>query len=88
MIVARCVEEKRGTGSSSVSSGLTRGVRIRIRQPTQPFTILPSEGLQDLSDRARLGAEVFRSGHRLPTMTIDEYLEEERRRGNILTGGG
>ncbi|KAG7528141.1 hypothetical protein FFLO_06380 [Filobasidium floriforme] len=57
-------------------------------KPTQPFTILPSAGLQDLSDRARLGAEVYRSPHRLPTMTIDEYLEEERRRGNILSGGG
>lgn len=57
-------------------------------KPTQPFTILPSAGLQSLSDRARLGAEVWRSGHRLPTMTIEEYLEEERRRGNIITGGG
>ena len=52
----------------------------------QPFTILPSTG--GLSDRERLRSEVFRSSHRLPTMTIDEYLEEERRRGNIITGGG
>ncbi|KAJ9107828.1 hypothetical protein QFC19_002734 [Naganishia cerealis] len=57
-------------------------------QPMQPFTILPSSGLQNLSDRARLQSEVFRSSHRLPTMTIDEYLEEERARGNIITGGG
>lgn len=57
-------------------------------KPTQPFTILPSAGLQNLSDRARMQAEVFRSSHRLPTMTIDEYLEEEQRRGNIITGGG
>lgn len=52
----------------------------------QPFTILTSTG--GLSDRERLGIEVFRSSHRLPTMTIDEYLEEERGRGNIITGGG
>lgn len=58
------------------------------RQPLQPFTILPSAGLQGISDRARLQSEVFRSGHRLPTMTVDEYLEEEKRRGNIITGGG
>ncbi|KAJ9128362.1 hypothetical protein QFC24_000655 [Naganishia onofrii] len=57
-------------------------------KPTQPFTILPSNGLQNLSDRARLQSEVFRGSHRLPTMTIDEYLEEERARGNIITGGG
>lgn len=52
----------------------------------RPFTILPSTTA--LSDRERLRSEVFRSSHRLPTMTIDEYLEEERRQGNIITGGG
>ena len=39
-------------------------------------------------ERARLQAEVFRADHRLPTMSVDEYLEEERRRGNIISGGG
>ncbi|KAI6045563.1 TAP42-like protein [Pisolithus marmoratus] len=53
-------------------------------KPLQPFTILPSGA----SDRARLQAQVFRPSHRLPTMTIDEYLEVERQRGNIVTGGG
>ena len=52
----------------------------------RPFTILPST--TSMSDRERLRGEVFRSSHRLPTMTIDEYLEEERQRGNIITGGG
>ncbi|ORX34353.1 TAP42-like protein [Kockovaella imperatae] len=52
----------------------------------RPFTILPSTIA--MSDRERLRSEVFRSGHRLPTMTIDEYLEEEQARGNIITGGG
>lgn len=52
----------------------------------RPFTILPSTA--KLSDRERLRSEVFRSSHRLPTMTIDEYLAEEQRRGNIITGGG
>ena len=31
---------------------------------------------------------VFRPDHSLPTMTIDEYLEEEMRRGGIVDGGG
>lgn len=52
----------------------------------RPFTILPSTS--QLSDRERLKGEVFRNGHRLPTMTIDEYLDEENKRGNIITGGG
>ncbi|KAF8495299.1 TAP42-like protein [Gautieria morchelliformis] len=54
-------------------------------RPLRPFTILPAG---TSSDRVRMQAEVFRPDHRLPTMTMDEYLEEERRRGNIITGGG
>lgn len=52
----------------------------------RPFTILPSTAA--MSDRERLRSDVFRSGHRLPTMTIDEYLAEEDARGNIIRGGG
>lgn len=56
----------------------------RSGKPLRPFTILPGGA----TDRARLQAEVFRPDHRLPTMTVDEYLEVERQRGNIITGGG
>lgn len=31
---------------------------------------------------------VFRPDHSLPTMTIDEYLAEEKRRGGMIDGGG
>lgn len=48
-------------------------------KPLQPFTLVGS--------RADLARGVFRPGHNLPTMSIDEYLEEERRRGGILEGG-
>jgi hypothetical protein len=69
-------------------------------KPLRPFTILPggqpsnagARGMgtaQDQLDaRRRLQAQVFQPGHRLPTMTIDEYLAEEERRGNIIKGGG
>ncbi|KAH9952072.1 serine/threonine protein phosphatase PP2A-associated protein [Amylocystis lapponica] len=53
-------------------------------KPLRPFTILPSSS----SDRVRLQAQVFQPDHRLPTMSIDQYLEIERQRGNILSGGG
>ncbi|KAH9484117.1 hypothetical protein JR316_0003597 [Psilocybe cubensis] len=53
-------------------------------KPLRPFTILPSDAV----DRARLQAQVFGPGHRLPTMTIEEYLQIEKQRGNIITGGG
>ncbi|KAK0484004.1 TAP42-like protein [Armillaria novae-zelandiae] len=53
-------------------------------KPLRPFTILPSGA----SERARHQAQVFGPGYNLPTMTIDQYLEVERQRGNILSGGG
>lgn len=49
-------------------------------KPLRPFTLLDT--------RQRLQNGVFRPDHNLPTMTIDEYLEEERRRGGIIEGGG
>lgn len=49
-------------------------------KPLRPFTLL--------GDRQAIKAGVFKSGHNLPTMTIDEYLEEERARGGIIEGGG
>ncbi|KAL2267599.1 hypothetical protein VTJ83DRAFT_4876 [Remersonia thermophila] len=52
----------------------------RTGKPLQPFTLL--------NNRQELARGVFRPGHNLPTMTIDEYLEEERRRGGIIEGGG
>jgi immunoglobulin-binding protein 1 len=49
-------------------------------KPLRPFTLL--DGRQSLKEG------VFKPGHNLPTMTIDEYLEEERARGGIIEGGG
>ncbi|KAI9902637.1 hypothetical protein N3K66_001989 [Trichothecium roseum] len=49
-------------------------------KPLQPFTLLPS--------RSHMARSVFRPGHNLPTMSVDEYLEEERRRGGIIEGTG
>ncbi|KEI36487.1 uncharacterized protein L969DRAFT_90808 [Mixia osmundae IAM 14324] len=58
----------------------------------RPFTILPSTkqgGPQSaLETRLRLQAEVFQPDHRLPTMSIDEFLEIEQAEGRIISGGG
>ncbi|GAA5938723.1 hypothetical protein JCM3775_001972 [Rhodotorula graminis] len=61
----------------------------------RPFTILPSSSnggasssSGQLSTRLRLQSEVFRESWRLPTMTIDEYLEQEEQAGRVLQGGG
>ena len=66
--------------SQLLASGRSGPLLARDGTPLQPFTLL------DHRDRLQQG--VFRSGHNLPTMTIDEYLEEERRRGGIIEGGG
>ena len=49
-------------------------------RPLRPFTLLDT--------RQRMQQGVFQPDHSLPTMTIDEYLEEERKRGGIIDGGG
>lgn len=51
-------------------------------KPLQPFTLVGANSRKDMT------RNVFRPGHNLPTMSIDEYLEEEKRRGNIIEGGG
>ncbi|EJU05152.1 TAP42-like protein [Dacryopinax primogenitus] len=57
-------------------------------RPLRPFTLMPSNTSSVAADRQRLQAQVFRPSHRLPTMSIDEFLAEEQRRGNLLSGGG
>lgn len=65
---------------SLLSSANTGPILSSGGKPLRPFTLLDSR--QTVKDG------VFRSGHNLPTMTIDEYLEEERARGGIIEGGG
>ena len=68
----------------SISDLLNKGkagpILSKDGRPLKPFTLLDS--------RQRLRDRVFRQDHALPTMTIDEYLEEEKRRGGIIDGGG
>ena len=49
-------------------------------KPLQPFTLTDK--------RSQLRQGVFKPGHSLPTMSIEDYLEEERKRGGIIDGGG
>ncbi|KAI3318604.1 TAP42-like family protein [Xylariaceae sp. AK1471] len=63
-----------------LQSGNTGPLLSREGKPLRPFTLV--------GNRQELQRGVFRPGHNLPTMSIDEYLEEERRRGGIIEGGG
>ncbi|KAF2226914.1 phosphatase 2A-associated protein [Elsinoe ampelina] len=67
-------------GPSHLSAGLKGPLLDSKGKPMRLFTLLDK--------RTQLQQGVFRPDHSLPTMTIDEYLEEERRRGGIIEGGG
>ncbi|KAK0672249.1 putative PP2A regulatory subunit TAP46 [Cercophora samala] len=64
----------------ALGSGKGGPILSQQGKPLQPFTLL--------ANRQEMTKGVFRPSHNLPTMTIDEYLEEERRRGGIIEGGG
>ncbi|GAB7356649.1 hypothetical protein MBLNU459_g7367t1 [Dothideomycetes sp. NU459] len=65
---------------SQLSAGLSGPMLSADGKPLRPFTLLGT--------RQRMQDGVFRPDHSLPTMTIDEYLDEERRRGGMIEGGG
>ncbi|KAM0717087.1 hypothetical protein Q7P37_006939 [Cladosporium fusiforme] len=67
--------------SQHLSAGMKGPLLDSKGKPLRPFTLLGSKR-QEFSDG------VFRPDHSLPTMSIDEYLEEERKRGGIIEGGG
>ncbi|KAI8986537.1 TAP42-like protein [Pilobolus umbonatus] len=60
--------------------GKDKPILSQAGKPLQPFVIT--------NKREQLKNQVFGYGHNLPTMTIDEYLEQEMERGNIIKGGG
>lgn len=65
---------------SHLSAGMKGPLLGKDGRPLRPFTLLDT--------RQSLQQQVFRPDHSLPTMTIDEYLEEEKRRGGMIEGGG
>ncbi|CAD6885266.1 unnamed protein product [Tilletia laevis] len=84
-----------------LGGGSTSGALLDPKgRPLRPFTITGSTGgaggdggsgllPQDpTAHREQLRKQVFQPSHRLPSMSIDDYLAEEERRGNVLRGGG
>lgn len=72
------------SGSSSNSNnGSARAHHVQSPtntiRVTRPF-VLTKTGRELVQD------SVFKPGHQLPTMSIDEFLELERERGNMITG--
>jgi immunoglobulin-binding protein 1 len=74
------LEADRLDSRERLSSANTGPILSAGGKPLRPFTLLDS--------RQTLAKGVFKPGHNLPTMTIGEYLEEERARGGIIEGGG
>ncbi|TKA82482.1 hypothetical protein B0A55_02194 [Friedmanniomyces simplex] len=65
---------------SHLSAGMRGPILDTKGKPLRPFTLT--------SKRQEFANGVFRADHSLPTMSIDEYLEEERKRGGMIEGGG
>lgn len=65
---------------SHLSAGMRGPILDSKGKPLRPFTLT--------SKRKEFREGVFRPDHSLPTMSIDEYLEEERKRGGMIEGGG
>ncbi|KAK3707473.1 Type 2A phosphatase-associated protein 42 [Vermiconidia calcicola] len=65
---------------SQLSAGMRGPILDKQGKPLRPFTLT--------SKRQDMQNGVFRPDHSLPTMSIDEYLEEERKRGGMIDGGG
>ncbi|TKA61065.1 hypothetical protein B0A55_11688, partial [Friedmanniomyces simplex] len=65
---------------SHLSAGMRGPILDTKGKPLRPFTLT--------SKRQEFANGVFRPDHSLPTMSIDEYLEEERKRGGMIEGGG
>ncbi|KAK3678101.1 Type 2A phosphatase-associated protein 42 [Recurvomyces mirabilis] len=63
-----------------LSAGMRGPILDSKGKPLRPFTLT--------SKRQEFANGVFRPDHSLPTMSIDEYLEEERKRGGMIDGGG
>ncbi|KAI0022345.1 TAP42-like family protein [Xylariomycetidae sp. FL0641] len=72
--------ERLDTPLRKLHAGFDGPLLSKEGRPLRPFTLT--------ADRQEIAKGVFRPGHNLPTMSIDEYLDEERRRGNIIEGGG
>ena len=66
--------------SQLLNKGKAGPILSKDGKPLKPFTLLDS--------RQTVRDGIFRPDHSLPTMTIDEYLAEEKRRGGIIERGG
>lgn len=66
---------------AQLSAGMRGPLLDSKGKPLRPFTLFGSK-------REQAANGVFRPDYSLPTMSIDEYLEEERKRGGMIDGGG
>jgi len=59
-----------------------------VVSPTQPPPAGSLKPIVIKDTRSIMQQQVFQPGWRQPTMTLDEFVDLERKRGNMLTGGG
>ncbi|KAI8370832.1 TAP42-like protein [Choanephora cucurbitarum] len=74
------VDRREPPTNTRATWGKDKPILTKEGKPLQPFVIT--------NQREQIRSKVFGYGHNLPTMTIDEYLEQEMAQGNIIQGGG
>ncbi|OLY82954.1 hypothetical protein AYI68_g2912 [Smittium mucronatum] len=60
-------------------SSNSRKLLDRSGKPLQTFTIT--------NNKQQIKAGTFRPGHSLPTMSVEQFIDQEFERGNVLSGG-
>lgn len=92
--LARDHRERTGRGGTDYSDRVDRPLSELLAAANISGPLLDKSGkplkVFTLTGNSRndVKAGVFRSGHNLPTMSVEEFLEEERKRGGIIEGGG
>lgn len=77
--------ERDGKGNSGYRAGVvdelpdSKPLLDKHGKVNRPFTIV--------SSRDQVKKQVFGTGQTLPTMTVDEYLDQEMKMGNVIQGG-
>ena len=77
-----------GNSEDSVSINTSKNNNLNKNMKQNDKIIKFEKPFKLVRNRKQVADGVFQNGHNLPTMTINEYLDLEKRRGNIITGGG
>ncbi|ODQ63455.1 TAP42-domain-containing protein [Nadsonia fulvescens var. elongata DSM 6958] len=86
-------EDTRQTGRQHTSDDTIKGYTERLETLETSNPLLDKAGkvmrpFNLVATRDQVRKKAFGTGQYMPTMSVEEYLEEERKQGGIISGGG